>query len=175
MTTSAAAAPAVTCFCLSSGQRYFPPEWSMDGGRRMWSALCGFEPLPHEIIDAGAIKGADRGVMKLVGWPAADVALYLRLRHVTALCWDRVAGTGASFCLCIEPLPSEIIDAGAIKGGGRGVMKLVGLHAAVRPCHHMPQCAPATTCRSAPLPPHACPWTLVGARQTLLGAFQCAC
>jgi hypothetical protein len=41
----------------------------MDGGRRMWSALCGFEPLPHEIIDAGAIKGADRGVMKLVGLP----------------------------------------------------------------------------------------------------------
>jgi hypothetical protein len=38
----------------------------MDGGRRMWSALCGFEPLPHEIIDASAIKGADRGVMKLV-------------------------------------------------------------------------------------------------------------
>jgi hypothetical protein len=39
----------------------------MDGGRRMWSALCCFEPLPHEIIDASAIKGADRGIMKLVG------------------------------------------------------------------------------------------------------------
>jgi hypothetical protein len=48
----------------------------MDGGRRMWSALCGFEPLPHEIIDASAIKGADRGVMKLVGLPAADADLF---------------------------------------------------------------------------------------------------
>jgi hypothetical protein len=47
----------------------------MDGGRRMWSALCGFEPLPHEIIDASAIKGADRGVMKLVGLHVACVLL----------------------------------------------------------------------------------------------------
>jgi hypothetical protein len=38
----------------------------MDGGRRMWSALCGFEPLPHEVVDISQIRGADRGVMKLV-------------------------------------------------------------------------------------------------------------
>jgi hypothetical protein len=38
----------------------------MDGGRRMWSALCGFEALPHEIIDVSQIRGVDRGVMKLV-------------------------------------------------------------------------------------------------------------
>jgi hypothetical protein len=53
--------------CLyAAGQRYFPPEWSMDGGRRMWSALCGFEPLPHETVDISHIRGVDRGVMKLV-------------------------------------------------------------------------------------------------------------
>ncbi|WIA24021.1 hypothetical protein OEZ85_013642 [Tetradesmus obliquus] len=51
---------------LATGQRYFPPEWSMDGGRRMWSALCGFEPLPHELIDISTMRGVDRGVMKLV-------------------------------------------------------------------------------------------------------------
>ncbi|WIA24022.1 hypothetical protein OEZ85_013642 [Tetradesmus obliquus] len=50
---------------LATGQRYFPPEWSMDGGRRMWSALCGFEPLPHELIDISTMRGVDRGVMKL--------------------------------------------------------------------------------------------------------------
>jgi hypothetical protein len=64
----------------------------------MWSALCGFEPLPHEIIDASAIKGADRGVMKLVGVPAAEFSLCLfqlnlRFRqglaavHLLRPCW----------------------------------------------------------------------------------------
>eukprot|EP00883_Tetradesmus_obliquus_P003773 jgi/Sobl393_1/14071/SZX67295.1 len=32
----------------------------------MWSALCGFEPLPHELIDISTMRGVDRGVMKLV-------------------------------------------------------------------------------------------------------------
>eukprot|EP00883_Tetradesmus_obliquus_P003774 jgi/Sobl393_1/14073/SZX67297.1 len=44
---------------LATGQRYFPPEWSMDGGRRMWSALCGFEPLPHELIDISTMRGPE--------------------------------------------------------------------------------------------------------------------
>ncbi|KAF6257063.1 hypothetical protein COO60DRAFT_45158 [Scenedesmus sp. NREL 46B-D3] len=51
---------------MATGQRYFPTDWSLDGGRRMWSALCGFEPLPHELLDASQIRGVDRGVMKLV-------------------------------------------------------------------------------------------------------------
>jgi hypothetical protein len=38
----------------------------MDDGRRMWSALCGFEALPHKIIDVSQIRGVDRGVIKLV-------------------------------------------------------------------------------------------------------------
>jgi hypothetical protein len=42
---------------------------------RAFTSPYRFEPLPHEIIDASAIKGADRGVMKLVGLHVACILL----------------------------------------------------------------------------------------------------
>jgi serine/threonine protein kinase len=57
----------VIMYELVTGQRYFPVEWTVvDGGRRVWSALCGFEPLPHEMTDVTQMRGAEKGVMKLV-------------------------------------------------------------------------------------------------------------
>jgi hypothetical protein len=84
---------------------------------------CQISTTTHETIDASHIKGADRGVMKLV-------SSLLTCRWMCPVCFGEVSVSMLQVVVIscgelrtsfqLSPMQHETIDASAIKGGSRG-------------------------------------------------------